>query len=524
MSHRVRRSSTTMLGASLLALVLAAICTRPALQAVAEDLPPPAIQVGAALGDTRAAFAQSLAFRADRLIADSTHAAMGWLAGTEPVSYRAQGALRLRLTLRATGSDVVARDLGDTLIFGGNLATHPFPVNINLRGVPNGDYEYVADVGEGETSIRTLTVPVKLVAGLDAQQADVERRLAPIAGHDSAKASIRYPFDLARVINLGKRVFGSGAGNPEFGLNQAGEPTLYDFGAGLKKSGELLAALEAGRDPVWRAGGEMVRHYYMPEADEILPYRVFVPSTWDGKSALPLVFILHGNSRDQDFYFYRDGRIIPRTAEHHGFMLVGPLGYSPNGSYNYVPYGRAAGPRGVAGAAAVPQVFGPLPPAPAGRRGGRAAGGFGGVNGSVTPALVRSEWSELDTMHVFNLIRQEYPVDPTRTFLLGYSAGGQGAHYLGPKFAEQWAAIAIGGSNATAGEGYPFARLKATPMMIFCGTEDAPNLGRSRDMVTALQQHGVPAVLKEYAGATHDSAPSAATPDIFTFFAANGRK
>jgi hypothetical protein len=60
------------------------------------------------------------------------------------------------------------------------------------------------------------------------RSAAFEARLARIQGHDSAKASIRYPFDLARVINLGKRVYGSGTGNPEFGLNQAGEPTLYD--------------------------------------------------------------------------------------------------------------------------------------------------------------------------------------------------------------------------------------------------------------------------------------------------------
>jgi hypothetical protein len=43
-------------------------------------------------------------------------------------------------------------------------------------------------------------------------------------------------------------------------------------------------------------------------------------------------------------------------------------------------------------------------------------------------------------------------------------------------------------------------------------------------MVEALRQNGVQAVLKELPGATHDSAPSAATPDIFTFFDANGRK
>ena len=146
------------------------------------------------------------------------------------------------------------------------------------------------------------------------------------------------------------------------------------------------------------------------------------------------------------------------------------------------------------------------------------------MNGSVTPALVRSAWSEADTMHVFDLVRQEYPIDLRRTFLFGYSAGGQGAHYLGPKFAEHWAAIAIGGSNAAAGDTYPYARLTTTPMFIFSGTNDAPNLVRSRAIVQALQEHGVPAELKAYEGATHDSAPSAAIADIVAFFDRHPRK
>ena len=200
----------------------------------------------------------------------------------------------------------------------------------------------------------------------------VTGRLAKIAAHDSAKATILYPFDLARVINLGKRVYGSGNGSPEFGLSQAGVQQLYDFGAGLRKSGDLLAALEKGKDPLWRARGEAVRHYYMAEADEILPYHVFVPSAWDGKAALPLVFILHGNSRDQDFYFDRDGRIIPTTAAAHGFMLVAPLGYWPNGGYNYVPFTRQRGDRGAAAAAASAQSFGSDDVAPRQGRGGAA--------------------------------------------------------------------------------------------------------------------------------------------------------
>ena len=127
-------------------------------------------------------------------------------------------------------------------------------------------------------------------------------------------------------------------------------------------------------------------------------------------------------------------------------------------------------------------------------------------------------------MHVFDLIRQEYPIDPKRTFLFGYSAGGQGAHYLGPKFAEHWAAIAIGGSNALPANTYPFARLASTPMMIFVGTNDTANINPSRTMVRALQENGVDAVLRELEGASHDSAPSAATADIFAFFDAHPRK
>lgn len=61
-------------------------------------------------------------------------------------------------------------------------------------------------------------------------------------------------------------------------------------------------------------------------------------------------------------------------------------------------------------------------------------------------------------------------------------------------------------------------------MMIFVGAEDTPNIAPSRNMTQALEQHGVSIVLKEYAGATHDSAPSAAIADIFTFFDTHPRK
>lgn len=480
-----------------------------------------------------AAFAQSLALRLDRVVADSDRMMIGWLAQTIPVAHTSNGALRLKVSLAPWEGDAKpVKELGSFTVYGGDLSTSPFPFSPDLRGVSDGFYRCIAQVFDGENALVKLERPLVLVSGLETKHAEFAGRLAKITGRRGTFASVLYPFDLARTINLGKRVYGSRNQNPEFGISPAGTQTLYDFPAGIKKSAELLAALEAGHDPLWRSGGDKERHYHMAEADEILPYRVYVPSTWDGKTALPLVFILHGNTRDHNFYHDRDGGVIPKTAERHGFMLVAPLGYAPSAGYNYVSFDRERGARGVAAAVASPQQFG-RPAAPtatptpaAGGRGGGGRGGAqsaGGVNGSTIPALVRSEWSEQDAMHVFDLIKREYPIDPKRVFLFGYSAGGQGAHYLGPKFAEHWAAIAVGGSNAALGPHYAVDRLKGTAMFLFSGAQDGV-LNATRTLAQALQEKGVKAVFKEYPGINHDTAPAAATPDVFEFFKANPRK
>lgn len=475
-----------------------------------------------------ATFAQSLALRTDRVVADSTRLAFGWLAQTSPAAYTSKGALRLKISLAPWEGDAKPlKEFGTFTLFGGDLAATPYPFSFDPRGAADGYYRLQAEIIDGDATIATLTKPLVLVAGLESRHADFAARLAKLSGHDSTKASVLYPFDLARTINLGKRVYGSNNRNPEFGLSQAGVQQLYDFSAGLKKSAELLAALESGKDPLWRAGGDRERHYYLQEADEILPYRVYVPSTWDGKSTLPLVFVLHGNTRDHNYYHDRNDGIIPKTAEKHGFMLVAPLGYAPNAGYNFVPFDRERGTRGMAAAVAAPQQFGPAPAPAAGGGGGRGfgfGGGPGGVNGSTFPALVRAEWSELDAMRVLELIKREYPIDPNRTYLFGYSAGGQGGHYIAQKYPDLWTAIAIGGSITTPGRFYDFERVKKIPMLLYSGTEDAGPLRATRSLVEAMQAKGVPAIFKEFPGANHDTAPSVATPSAFEFFASHVRK
>ena len=127
--------------------------------------------VGAVQSDpaatARAAFAASLSWRTDRIVADQTHHLQGWLGATTPVAYTSPGALALTMRLETTAEHpIIVKRLPETSIFGGNLAERPFPVSIDLRGVADGDYQYVTEVRDGEVLLRSFTTPVKLVAGI----------------------------------------------------------------------------------------------------------------------------------------------------------------------------------------------------------------------------------------------------------------------------------------------------------------------------------------------------------------------
>jgi poly(3-hydroxybutyrate) depolymerase len=455
--------------------------------------------------DPKQQFIQSLTLRPERFIVDSSHPTIVWLSQLNPAGYTPASTLKMKLSLAPQIAGAAAvKDLGTFEIYSHSLVEKSFAASAELSGVPDGDYRVVAEILDGETSLGTLEKPILLAAGIDVRFADVQRRLALIAGHEGAKASVLYPYDLARVINIGKRNWNAF----DLGLNAAMQPNYYDFGKGMQRSENLLKALEAGTDPLWRAKGDNERHYWFAEAGEVMPYRVYVPSTWDGKAPLPMVLILHGNTRDQDFYFDRDDQILKRTAEKHGYMLAAVLGYHPNGGYN-------AGSRGGRGAT--------TNPAPGAARGIAARGGANQY-ANDTPRSRIGELSEMDALHVFDLMRAEYPVDPKRTYLFGYSSGGAGAYYLGPKLAENWAAVAIGAGN-TSPNGYPFDRLKNVPVLIFNGDKDVevrPQV--SYTMAAAMKEHGIDVEHIEYKGFDHGTAVAAGIPHLFEFFDAHRQK
>jgi poly(3-hydroxybutyrate) depolymerase len=342
------------------------------------------------------------------------------------------------------------------------LIDEPRRLEVNLAGLPDGFFALVLEVLDGDSHVCTLAKSVYAVRGLAAAQAEVEQILRAVEGHESLKATIRYPFDFARRLDAGLR-----------------EQRHEDFAALVARSRELARGLAQGQDPLEGARGDLKRHYLMKEAGAILPYRLFVPSAYEGRPT-PLVVALHGAGGSENTMVDRDNGVLKTLAERYGFLVASPLGYRPNSNYGL---GQSAAEAAV-------------------------------------PALMRTAvMAGKDVMHVLEAVRREYNVDSRRIYLLGHSGGGGGTWVLGVSHPEIWAALAPIASAFNASGWLDLTRIKHIPVLIAHGDRDnvAP-IESSRGMASKLTQAGGSPRLVVIPGAGHDTAVAAALPEIFAFF------
>jgi predicted esterase len=411
---------------------------------------------------------RSLLLSADTVITDPARPLIVRLTQIYPSRYAPAAPLKMRAKVVAAGSGSTVRDLGVFEGIGIEFIDTSFAFAVDLAGLDDRQYyDIVAEVFEGSEPLRKLATPVYALSGLDEALAETERRLAPIDGHDSAKATVRYPFDRALQVNLGTL-----------------EPERYDFGAAVDASMKLLAELEAGRNPLYGATGDHERHYWFEEAREIMPYRILVPGDYDGSRPYPLIVALHGMGGTHDTLFEMDGGILPKATEAGGYILASPMGYRRGGGY---------GSNRVEGAQASPTR----------RR--------------------LTHLSYLDVMNVLELVRDEYEIDDNRIYLMGGSMGGGGTWRIASRHPEIWAAIA----PICAGIMLPEVDLEGMrhlPVVITHGDADTTvPVERSRAMAAAMKKLGMTYEYHEFPGAGHLILKESLQPTM-DFFATHTRK
>ncbi len=441
-----------------------------------------ALQLGRAWDD-KADYSASLVLRTDATVADGARPFIAQLAQRYPMHYKAAGGMRLRISLAEGGlagrADVVVaagkviQEIGTFDLPGRDLIDDPFRFGADLKKVPEGAYLIMAEVLDGDTAIGHLVTPIYLVQNFEERRAAVERKLSKIQGHESTKATIRYPWDLANGLNTASR-----------------EVNAFDFGAAVVRSEELTRALESGKDPLYQAKGGNKRNYYLAEAGEIMPYRIYVPTTWAPGKRMPMILALHGSQLDENNFITRaDGRLC-KLAEQYGYVVAAPLGYRINGGYG----------RGLIGA---------LPGSPR-----EPVSALPGAQPSERNRI--GDLSEKDAMNVLEIVAAEYNVDRARVYITGNSMGGGGTWQLGAKFADKFAAMAPCAFGI--GTEYPYDKLKGMPVLAVVGDLDQTFLQPMRDSIASLKAHGIDARLIEVKGGTHSTAVEEMLPTIVEFF------
>lgn len=253
----------------------------------------------------------------------------------------------------------------------------------------------------------------------------------------------------------------------------------------------LLFALGVASSLAAQESGDLHRTYVFPPTGEELPYRVYVPTTWDGEEALPIVLMLHGAGADENSYMDLADGLLPKQAEAHGYIVVSPLGHTPLGAYG--------------NPLRLPAVYGELDTAAA-------------QIAAVTPERQRTlSLSELDVITVLEIVTETWGADRDRTFLMGHSMGSGGVWHLAARYPERWQAIAPMSGPFVDGATYPFDLIRDIPILMTEGLQAEPSLDGSRRFAGFLGGNGFDFEYLEVDG-NHGSMVPMVYPAIFEFF------
>src|SRR5262245_2601707 len=413
-------------------------------------------------------FSASLALRTGTVVADSSKPYSVRLEQIFTPSIELKNPLTAHAVLRkrstpATGTTParpgeVVKDLGTFDGVGRDLRESPFPVELDVRDVADGPYALTIEVMAGpalselalrqaqgervEGPIGSASLNIALRQGLDEQVA----RLAASAksAPDALRAEILFPVDRMAAVNRGRL-----------------EARTFDVDKDFAAAEAVEAALKSGKDPFAGRMGDLKRHYVLEAAREIVPYRMYVPKTYTGARAFPLIIALHGLGGTEDSFFDSYNGQLPPLAEQHGYIVAAPLGYRVDGSYGW--------------------GLGTPPTDPATRR--------------------VQELSEQDGIEVLRRVQRLYKIDESRIYLMGHSMGGIGTWKIAAKYPDVWAAIA-----PFAGAGAPdtLERIRHVPEFIVHGDADPTvNVAGSRTMVAKLKELGIEHQYVEVPGGLH---------------------
>lgn len=202
-------------------------------------------------------------------------------------------------------------------------------------------------------------------------------------------------------------------------------------------------------------------------------YSIYVPTTYDGSRALPLILALPSALSSNTAFMGRDEEVLPKLAEEHGYIIAIP--------------GATRSRHGMWTNSEIPRY----------------------------QAQARAE--EESVLKVLSATKEEFKIDEERVYVLGHSSGGAAALFLASKHPELWAGVAsIGGGW---GDKETLASLKQIRVITVVGDGDfASSVARVRRLSEDLKSLGITQAHVEIEGVNGEGALAPGLPKVFEFF------
>ena len=333
-------------------------------------------------------------------------------------------------------------------------AALPFTTHVTLPARASGDFNLEVRLSaEGETPVdgaRSAFVK-SLPVHIEALSADAQRlkdELAKAKQGSPALATAQYALALYEKVDQGE-------------VN----PSLYNFHEQFANATAIVDAVDRGRDPFGGKRGDFRKAYRSAVDNTLQPYRIFIPASYDGSKATPLVVALHGMGGDENSMFDGYKETLKREAERLGFIVACPKGRDTASMY-----------RGSA---------------------------------------------EQDVMDVMKEVERDYRIDLKRVYLMGHSMGGYGTWSVAIDHPDLFAAL---GPISGGGDVNGMVKIKNIPEYVVHGDDDRTvNVNQSRRMVEAGKKAGANITYVEVPGGSHISVAEPAFAGMLDFFAKQQR-
>ena len=237
------------------------------------------------------------------------------------------------------------------------------------------------------------------------------------------------------------------------------EPMQFD--SEIELAEEFINYLGSGRDPLSTRSGDMRLAYRSSVDRELVPFRLFVPDNYDRSQSYPLVVALHGAGGDENTFMESFDGTFKENARDRGYIVASVNGRGPYGGYR--------------------------------------------------------DASAQDVIDGLDLVQRVYPIDETRTYLMGHSMGGGGTVRIGFENADRFAALA---PIAGYGLAEDLAKAPEMPLFIAQGELDAlVPVERARNFHEAAQALGMPSLhYAENEGTDHVAIVAEVMDQIFDWF------